>query len=490
MFTLLHISDLHRSQQDPIENETLLSSLLDDMDRYAVESPRLEKPDAAIVSGDVIQGVALGTPNYAEELDRQYEVANGFLSKMADRLFEGDRRRIVVLPGNHDVCWNTAFQAMTELVPENPSIKASLELFDADSDLRWSWKTRTIFQVKSSDLYKQRLAAYWRFVTQFYKDAKLKYSLSASKGYNLFELDNGRIVVVAFESVHGNDCFCSHGAIERSVLGRCSLEMRDLQLQPILRVAAWHHSLQGPPQASDYMNVTTIHEMIGSGFRLGLHGHQHKAEASAYYIHLPEEFSMALSSTGSLCAGLRELPQGTNREYNIVVIDDDYKSARVHVREMAQGNHFGKCGRGVFRVDGYVKLKWELPTGISGSPPVDEERYTSDLILKAEIALHDSRPHEALELLEKLKSPMSKYARTLFVQAARESGSFVKLINALGRPLSIHEFVEVFGAMLSENQFENAQALLDQCKAFALDSATVDSLQSKLNMQILMRKFQ
>ena len=41
MFTILHISDLHRSPTDPIENSTLLGSLLSDLDRYKVESARL-----------------------------------------------------------------------------------------------------------------------------------------------------------------------------------------------------------------------------------------------------------------------------------------------------------------------------------------------------------------------------------------------------------------------------------------------------------------
>ncbi|WP_219845586.1 hypothetical protein, partial [Burkholderia cepacia] len=39
MFTLLHISDLHRSPHDPIENASLLGALLADQDRYLVETP-------------------------------------------------------------------------------------------------------------------------------------------------------------------------------------------------------------------------------------------------------------------------------------------------------------------------------------------------------------------------------------------------------------------------------------------------------------------
>jgi 3',5'-cyclic AMP phosphodiesterase CpdA len=149
LFTLLHISDLHRSSDDPIENASLLSALLADKDRYLFETPEIREPDAAIISGDIIQGVTLHTPDYALELERQYDVAHNFLANLADRFFSGDRSRILVVPGNHDVCWNTAHNAMTELVPENPPIQADAGLFQASSNLRWNWKTRTIFKVKS-----------------------------------------------------------------------------------------------------------------------------------------------------------------------------------------------------------------------------------------------------------------------------------------------------------------------------------------------------
>ena len=104
MFTILHISDLHRSPTDPIENSTLLGSLLSDLDRYKLEAKSIPAPDAAIVSGDIIKGVNLKFAGYADELTRQYDVAYNFLATLADRMFEGDRSKVVIVPGNHDVC--------------------------------------------------------------------------------------------------------------------------------------------------------------------------------------------------------------------------------------------------------------------------------------------------------------------------------------------------------------------------------------------------
>lgn len=486
MFTLLHISDLHRSPHDPIENASLLGALLADQDRYLIETPQVPKPDAAIVSGDIIQGVPLGTPDYAGELSKQYNVAYDFLSALAERFFDGDRSCIVIVPGNHDVCWNTARNAMKQLVPESPPVKAHGELFRASSNLRWDWASRTIFEISDFVGYKGRLDAYWRFVERFYAGFNLKYPIDSERGFNLFELDGGRIVVAALESVHGNDCFCRQGAVERSVLGACSLAIRDLPQQPILRLAAWHHGFQGPPHGDDYMDVAVVQEMVGSGFRLGFHGHQHQAEAAAYAIHLPEKISMAISCAGSLCAGARELPRGTNREYNVVVIDDSYASARIHVREMTQGNHFGRCGRGVFRVDGFSELRWTLPPSRAGAAPLDRRKFADSIVLRAEEALRSGNASDAVKLLEPLGSHITGHARKLFIEATRVSSQTEKLITVLQPPKNIDEFVELFGAFLTAGMLSEAEALLETASNLGVDANTHDSLRSKLDINKMM----
>lgn len=377
---------------------------------------------------------------------------------------------------------------MTELVHEKPEIKAHAGLFQSSSNYRWNWNTRTIFEITDPNGYKYRLDSYWHFVERFYAGTNLEYPLDRNRGFNLFKLDNGRIVVAALESVHGNDCFCRQGAIERSVLGKCALAIRDLPQPPILQVAVWHHSFQGPPQGDDYMDITSVHEMVGNGFRLGLHGHQHQADASAYSIHLPEELSMGISSTGSLCAGARELPRGVNREYNLVVIDDTYTSARVHVREMTLGNQFGKCGRGVFRVDGFSELEWQLPAGRAGTAPLDDSKLTASIVLSAEEALHSGRAEDTINLLEKIKLPLTGHARNLFIEAARAIGNWEKLIEFLGNPKSIAEYIELFGAMLARNQLDAAATLLDRAEEFGVDTGTLESLHAKLQMRLLLGK--
>jgi 3',5'-cyclic AMP phosphodiesterase CpdA len=142
MFSILHISDLHRSREEPVDNNSLLAALLADRDRYAGETPRVPPPEAIIVSGDLIQGAQIGVQNWQQSMKDQYAVADGFLTALCKRFLDGDKSRMVVVPGNHDVCWNTSHVAMERV----PAAEYPKDLYGAliepDSSYRWSGRNR------------------------------------------------------------------------------------------------------------------------------------------------------------------------------------------------------------------------------------------------------------------------------------------------------------------------------------------------------------
>jgi 3',5'-cyclic AMP phosphodiesterase CpdA len=102
--SVLHISDLHRDPENPIRNDVLLDCLEVDRRHYAAEeTPAVRSPDLIIVSGDIIQGIRADEPDPDKKLREQYQEAFDFLSRLADRFVGGDRDRVVIVPGNHDV---------------------------------------------------------------------------------------------------------------------------------------------------------------------------------------------------------------------------------------------------------------------------------------------------------------------------------------------------------------------------------------------------
>ncbi len=113
--TILHVSDLHRDPSHEVTNGALLDSLLRDRDRYRYESPRISDPNIIIVSGDIIHGVKADAADPELELRRQYEQAEAFLIDLAENFLGGDREKIVLIPGNHDVSFYHTLQSMKQV---------------------------------------------------------------------------------------------------------------------------------------------------------------------------------------------------------------------------------------------------------------------------------------------------------------------------------------------------------------------------------------
>lgn len=431
--SILHLSDLHRSAEDPISNAELIESLVTDRVRYTKGAEPVAAPNAVVVSGDIIQGVGLGHVAPGEELARQYRVAEEFLASLADEFLAGDRSKLIIAPGNHDVDWNLARRAM-ELMPEDAKIRPA-DALNVESDLRWSWSERRFYKVVDKLLYAQRFDAYWDFVESFYRGVTGIPKLSRDSKFAVFQLDGSQVGVAVFNSCHHNDCFAFHGAIEKSVIAEASKFMRQGHNFK-LWMAAWHHSVHGTPYRNDYMDISQVQDMVGYGFRLGVHGHQHKHQVLPTSVHLPEEEKMAVISAGSLCAGPKELPTGTYRQYNIIDVDEGLQGARVHVRQMETGRLFSPCHLTSAGGKAFVDVHW------SPSLNIDSSRHAPDaVIFEAELAGAKGNFSAALALLMPLGAGISGFPRALLLENAVKANAWGVIVDRFGAPQTIHELV-------------------------------------------------
>jgi 3',5'-cyclic AMP phosphodiesterase CpdA len=470
MFSILHISDLHRSPTDPIGNEELLSSLVADRDRYLVESPPIVAPDAIVVSGDLVQGVSLDTPDWEAELVRQYDACYAFLAELTDRFVDGDRRNVVIVPGNHDVAWPVARASMDKI--DTSPRKLGSAAFGPRQDLRWDWEERQLYRICDRSHYEARFSYFRDLRRRFYDGVELAYPLKQDAYYQLFELAQGRIAVAAFNSCEGNDCFSFHGGIPDDAIASAHLELRDRQAQYELLMAVWHHNIDGAPYVSDYMDVDAVYRMIGGGFRLGLHGHHHRSQIAHRYIHIPEQEPIAVVSAGSLCAGRYDLPTGVNRQYNILELEEDLTNARVHVREMAVSTVFGQARRTEFGGRSYVELK--LGTARS---QVARSAQAARAVSAAEKRLAVEDFVGAVDLLRPWATAANTYQRTLMVDALDRGQMWAPAVELLTPPLSMQEVVLLIRAAVELRQFDLAEhTLTDFGASLGLSGATSSDL--------------
>ncbi len=334
--SILHIADLHRDPGNPISNAVLLDSLRNDHSRYSThEDPPVRSPDLIIVSGDIVQGAKPDAPNPEATLQKQYREALAFLRDLTDVLVGGDRNRVIVVPGNHDV---SAYHFLKSLRPIDIAAERKrdlvTQLFVPGSSLRWSWSEFGLYEIADPTLYAQRLAAFAYFYKGFYQGART-YDLDPEKQFDIFDYPAYDVTIAAFSSCYNNDVFNKQGAIHPTCIASAATQLRQASYQNRLRIGVWHHDAHGVPGRSDYMDADLLQNLIDRGFSLGFHGHQHRPEFLDTRFQHGAERKIRVISAGTLC-GSASFRYG--RAYNVLELDIEKRTGRLHVREMQNDN--------------------------------------------------------------------------------------------------------------------------------------------------------
>jgi hypothetical protein len=468
LFTILQISDLHRAANEPFSNEEIISSLVADVGRYHSERPSISEPDAVIVSGDLVQGLTIGSSEYPAGLVAQYEVALDLLKRLADTFVVGDRSKLVIIPGNHDVDFNQSLASMAEVKGRKENVKGLLFNNAPGNPHRWNWNDGKLYKIGNPTAYEDRFRYYCDTFNKFYEGVTLAYDVDPTEYSNLFELDEGRIVVAAFNSCNSNDCFNYVGEIPLAEIAKCHLKISQSGKQYRLKMAVWHHDIAGPPKRSDYMDSAIVKLMIDKGFRLGLHGHQHKANAAPEWVFTARRTSMVVVSAGSLCAGTSDIPRGVSREYNVIEIDPSYANARVHVREAKVSNIFA-AGRFIdIGGESYEDVEWvpeesapPRPAGAAVESPVERVARIEALIAAGNAA-------DAAAELEADSHGLGRHGRMLLTKALNEGKDWPQLARHLAAPETGDEAALLVTAMAKQEQWQMAEDFLKTPSATTL----------------------
>ena len=443
LYTILHISDLHRKGGSSVTNQELFSSLVADFQRSARETPALTRPDAIVVSGDLVEGLRLGSTNYPDSLRQQYQEAEELLVYLVNEFLGGDRSRVIIVPGNHDVDWNGVRQAfeLEEHRRENPRGFISVP----KTVYRWSWTDRQIFRISDWGCYGRRFEYFNDMYERFYQDVSLTHAVDPNRPWNLFSLDDGNIVVAAFNSCIVNDCFSDIGHIRSRDIADCHLAMRPLVRPECLPVAVWHHGVGGPPWFSDYLDPNTVKLMIDKGFRLALHGHRHDSSIAPVDLFLSTRETLAVIGAGSLCAGEKALPHGVNHRYNVIQIDRQEKTGVVHVREMNQPGIWGP-GQ-LFETGGqsYLDIHWTA-SSLEVADQGKSGGYNISLVDEIERMINSGYPDEAIAVLSKDSVITRIYKRRLLGKALQSAEDWAALKNLLEYPQNEDELAMYYMA--------------------------------------------
>lgn len=334
--SILHISDLHKTKGVPYE--TLLDSLCDDRQRWIQES--IQVPNFIVISGDLIEGA------YADdEIRDQYAEVSIFLEKLVSEFLDGDKTRLIMVPGNHDVNRACSSNSMTEIsAPSADELKFLKKNFwKPECLVRFDWKTMNFFKVNDIAKYNERFSLFKDFYDKFYGGLR-RFPSNSTKEAFVCSFEKEHIVFAGFNSCNFLDDKNVSGNIDEESLSSISSKLRMYDSDGYLIVGVWHHHYYGDPYITNYMSRDVFFPMSEKGIRMGLFGHQHFSEVadeyiSPYYVNEEQrkEKMMLLVSSGTLFGGEKQLQPGFRRQYNIIEIErhnlDSQIDIAINIRE-------------------------------------------------------------------------------------------------------------------------------------------------------------
>lgn len=464
MITILHISDLHRDSGSALTTESLLESLRLDRERYRAQH---SIPDLAIVSGDIVYGVTSNDSESDATLKRQYDEAQQFLARLADKFFAGDRERVVLVPGNHDISHPHVLRATAaENIPTDNEKRALVaRQLGSDGALwRWVWADFSLRRITDEQLYERRLQPYADFYSAYY-EGRRTFSLKAAEQFGIHDFPQLGLVVAGLSSCCDNDLFNRSGRVHPDCVAGVTRAVAEPLRRGRIAIAAWHHNLAGGPRDSDYVDADFLQALMDGGFAIGMHGHHHRPQFLEHRFTADRKRAIAIVSAGTLCGGPRSLPTGRRRAYNVVTIDPDRRSGTLVVREMKnEGFSSPVWGEAYVAEFGGPSIQFDLNIPATAEPSIQMAAEAAEL-------LRGGDAEGALALVRPLSS--DPLARRVAVEALVKIGDWKGVREFCAPPQSSTEIVALCDALYQLGDKPTLAAFVDTVEASAMSDVAV-----------------
>lgn len=376
---ILHISDIHRAPNSTTSNTTLLGKLMDDIEttyqednnKLQADEPHLGNPDVIVVSGDLTQRAD----------DAEFELAAKFLENLLP-LVNNERKRIVIVPGNHDISWKIASESYSQTTEE--AYKTQTVSYEPYNQPVKKSLNNTYWQ-KNESTYTDRFKPYKNFFDKFYQ-GEYNYSLNRDDMYTVYDLSEILgLVIVGYNSCDEIDAYTDsnkpysldrRGIINTDAIYKAKLSPAfHSSKRDLLRIGVFHHNIRSVDYGEDFLEPKYLQILKRHGLDFCLHGHVHRAN---HDIFDPEKsIIMPVVGAGSLAAPYQDRPSSTPMGYNLIVVNKDSNGIWAHTRRHDE-NHL------VWAAD----YQWNgKPYFIIRSPtqdPRNPESYTSHISEKDE----------------------------------------------------------------------------------------------------------
>ncbi|MFA5033925.1 MAG: metallophosphoesterase [bacterium] len=309
IYRILHISDLHRTEDHEFSAPELVEGLVSDIGSFLHKNDDVGKyVDAVVFSGDCVnQGSSF--EEFSETIAFLFRLYQALLPQ---RFKKEDFSRLVIVPGNHDVDWQftTAAACETQDEVEGP-------------EHQWTENGTTCYFKKSE--YRKKFDNFARLLSECTRQAWTKDFSQQFLQYPLLEPDEathcpGLVAIGVNTAFRGNHHDRKIAAINLDVVGEVKKLLREKhQPDRWRRILVQHHpytdTAEGP---SDHVFDQSAANLLEE-FNMVLHGHTHQ--------HQPKEQhqlggrKIPIIGAGTLFAGSNQLPRAIGHEYNLITLN-------------------------------------------------------------------------------------------------------------------------------------------------------------------------
>jgi len=311
---ILHLSDLHiGAGDDPL---SLLQPLTADLQDKS-EGLGIERLDYLVISGDITHQAS----------PQEFEKARQFVSALIEQ-FGLTAERCILVPGNHDLDWNTeVYDWRKKRLVEKSTLVTGRYREEGEGYL-----------IRNEAKYPERFK---NFSDHFYQPLlRTPYPLPPEEQCLSFLFTESRLQFLAMNSAWEIDKnFKERASISETALSKglmvanqeLARARKNGQLEneaSVLRMAVWHHPITGNQKIQD---DAFMERLCQAEVRVCLHGHVHEERVHLFNYTDPVR-RIHVVGTGTFGAPHYDRPESTPRLYSLLEVDRELRRMRVHVR--------------------------------------------------------------------------------------------------------------------------------------------------------------
>ena len=460
-YSILHISDLHKGENNDFNN--LFASLCNDSDSYEQNIP---KPEIIVVCGDLAEGA--NGDNADIIIRQQYNEVEEFLNKLVDHFLNGDKSRIIIVPGNHDLYRGATIRSM-DLIPDEVREVAKERYFKGDHRYRWNWEDFHFYLITNEAEYASKYQFFIEFYNRFYNGIR---SIDDCDMLNdVVDLPEYNITFAIFNSCYRIDHLNQIGAINTRAIATSQANLSKAFKSGRFIVGVWHHNISGIPTQTNYLDPRVLHSFMDFHIQLGLYGHQHHTEALYEYHDIFKRGKMTLISSGCLYGRGKAMPEGIHCQYNILEIEQNDKKVNVtlHVREDETGWHIPSWRKKQINGKDSYLMEFNLPD-------IDYKRILSDCISQAKT--EDTYLNAVRTLIAiRDKEPSADK----FIDDFLKKLSNIEICSIEFVPRTIAQKISVLGACVETHAWNMFDKIVNDIKLEGINDANINILITEAN---------